>query len=517
MAHVSPLFPPARVDDLVRQIRSTSGETRPLHTPLTGEHIADIPVSSLGDVDAAFVAARQAQARWARTPMAQRAKALLRLHDLVLASRDELAELIHLESGKTRKNAFDELSHLALTARYYGRRLKRQMRSRRRNGVYPVLTGITINRVPKGVVGIISPWNYPLTMAMSDGIPALAAGNTVVLKPDSQSPLTALAGVELLRRAGFPADAWQIVCGAGSVVGTAIVEQADYICFTGSTATGTGIAKLAAERLVGYSLELGGKNPMIVLPGADIEKAASIAVGACYSSAGQLCVSVERLYVHDSQYDAFREAFARRTSSLSLGAGFGWEVDMGSLVSAAQLETIVKHVDDALANGASVVAGGKARPDIGPYFFEPTILEGVTDAAACYRDETFGPLVSLYRYSSVDDAVDRANDSVYGLNAAVVGPVAEAKAVAKRLKAGTVNVNEGYAATFASIDAPMGGMKESGTGRRQGDEGIWRYTETQAVGVQHLVPVLGPDGVPPRFYAGFMTFALRILRHVPRA
>ena len=286
---------PARAAELTSLIRTTSGEHRTTHSPLTGDPIADIPVSSITDVDEAFATARVAQAAWSQTSLRDRKKALLRLHDLVLEHQDELLDLIQLESGKSRAHAFDEVAHLALTARFYARRLKKQIGTRRRNGALPGLTSITVNQVPKGVVGIISPWNYPLTMAISDGIPAIAAGNAVVHKPDSQSPLIALAGVELMRKAGIPADVWQVVSGAGSVVGTAIIERADYVCFTGSTATGKLIAQQAAARLISCSLELGGKNPMIVLPSADIDKAAAGAVQAFISSAGQLCVSIERL------------------------------------------------------------------------------------------------------------------------------------------------------------------------------------------------------------------------------
>ncbi|WP_245527703.1 succinic semialdehyde dehydrogenase [Aeromicrobium marinum] len=506
-----------RITQLTRQIRSTSAETRTTTSPLTGRPLAEVPVSSLEDVDDAFDAARAAQVAWAATPIARRQRAFLRLHDLVLRHQDELLDLIQLESGKSRAHAFDEVAHLALTARYYARRMKRQLAPSRRNGAIPGLTSVHVNQVPKGVVGIIAPWNYPLTMALSDGLPAIAAGNAVVLKPDSQSPLIALAGVELLRKAGIPTDVWQVVSGAGSVVGTAIIEQADYICFTGSTATGTLVAKQAAERLVSCSLELGGKNPMIVLPGADVDRAAAGAVTACFSSAGQLCVSIERLYVHDSLYDAFREAFVERVRSLSIGPSLDWDADIGSLVSAAQLETTAKHVDDAIANGASVLVGGRARPDLGPFFYEPTVLEGVTAAAECFADETFGPLVSLYRFGDVEEAVALANAGEYGLNASIWGPVPDAREIAPRIKAGTVNINEGFSATFGSVDAPMGGMRSSGTGRRQGPEGLLRYTEPQSVGVQRLVPVGGPDFLSAKIFARVMTVALALLRRTRRA
>ena len=508
---------PQRIAELTSLIRSTSGESRATVSPLTGEAVAEIPVSSIDDVEAAFDAARAAQVAWAQTSLRERRRALLRLHDLVLERREELLDLIQVESGKARAHAFDEVAHVALTARFYARRLRRQMKPQRRSGALPGLTSVRVNQVPKGVVGIISPWNYPLTMAISDGLPALAAGNTVVHKPDSQSPLIALAGIELMRDAGFPPDVWQVVSGAGSVVGTAIVERADYICFTGSTATGSLIARQAADRLVSCSLELGGKNPMIVLPDADVEKAAAGAVEACFSSAGQLCVSIERLYVPDAQYDRFRDSFVRRVQALSLGAGLDWDVDMGSLVSPAQLETVTKHVDDAVANGATVLTGGNARPDLGPYFYEPTVLEGVTAAAECFAGETFGPLVSLYRYDTVDDVVDLANASEYGLNASIWGPTRQARAVAARIKAGTVNINEGFSASFGSIDAPMGGMRHSGLGRRQGAEGILRYTEPQSVAVQRGMPMSGPGFLRPETYAKILTIGLKVLRRTPRA
>ena len=508
---------PARAEELTGLIRTTSGERRTTRSPLTGDPVADIPVSSVADVDDAFAAAREAQKAWAQTSLRARKKALLRLHDLVLEHQDELLDLIQVESGKSRAHAFDEVAHLALTARFYARRLKKQIGTRSRNGALPGLTSITVNQVPKGVVGIISPWNYPLTMAISDGIPAIAAGNAVVHKPDSQSPLIALAGVELMRKAGIPADVWQVVSGEGSVVGTAIIDRADYVCFTGSTATGKLIAQQAAARLISCSLELGGKNPMIVLPSADIDKAAAGAVQACFSSAGQLCVSIERLYVPESRFEEFKAAFVSRVEHLALGAALDWDADIGSLVSQAQLDTVTDHVKDAVAHGATVLVGGRPRPDIGPYFYEPTVLEGVTPEAECFAGETFGPLVSLYPYRTVDDAIALANQGEYGLNASLWGKPREARAIAARIKAGTININEGFSATFGSVDAPMGGMRQSGLGRRQGAEGILRYTEPQAVGVQRGFPVAGPSFLQPRTYARLLTAGLRILRRTPRA
>ncbi|MCD9198860.1 succinic semialdehyde dehydrogenase [Aeromicrobium wangtongii] len=507
----------ARIAELTRLVRSTTGTSRTARSPITGEGFAEIPQSDPDDVEEAFRIARRTQTSWAQTSLRERKRALLRLHDLLLERQDELMDIVQLETGKSRFDAFGEVLHLALTARYYGRRLHRQLRPSHPSGVFPGLTSIELRRVPKGVVGIISPWNYPLTVALCDGLPALAAGNTVVHKPDAQTPLSALAAVELLREAGFPADAWQVVLGDGPVVGGAIVQRADYICFTGSTATGRLVAQGAAERLVGCSLELGGKNAMIVLPGADLGKAAAGALAACFSTAGQLCVSVERLYVPAEAYDAFSDELLARVRTMSLGVGFDWDPDMGSLVSQQQLDAVSRHVDDAVAHGATVLAGGVPRPDLGPWFYEPTVLEDVPPTAQLYAGETFGPVVSLYPYRDVDEAVELANAGEYGLNASVWGPVREAKAVAARIKAGTVNINEGYAGTFASVDAPMGGMRQSGLGRRQGDEGIWRYTESQSVAVQRLLPITGPASMARERYAGLVTTSLKILRRTPRA
>ncbi len=508
---------PARVAALTALIRSTSGDARTLKAPFTDEPIAEIPASSLDDVDAAFSAAHVAQERWAQTPLRERKRVLLKFHDLVLSHQDELMDLIQVEGGKSRRDAFVEVLHTAMTARFYARRMRRQLKPQARSGMVPGLVSVRVNHVPKGVVGIISPWNYPLTMAIPDGLAAIAAGNAVVHKPDSQSPLTTLAAVELLRAAGLPDDIWQVVSGSGSVVGAAIIDQADYVCFTGSTATGIGVAKQAADRLITASLELGGKNPMIVLPGADVEKAAAGAIHACFHGAGQTCVSIERMYVHTSLYDDFKKAFARNADAVALGPSFEWDADMGSLVSAAQLEGVVKHIEDAVANGATIVAGGKPRPDLGPFFHEPTILEGVTEAAEVCENETFGPVVSLYPYTDVDDAVRLANSGEYGLNASIWGPTRTARRIAPHIKAGTVNINDGFMASFGSIDAPMGGMRKSGSGRRQGAEGILRYTEPQSVAVQRLMPTMGPESIPFSTRSKLFTAAFKLVRRTPRA
>jgi succinate-semialdehyde dehydrogenase / glutarate-semialdehyde dehydrogenase len=509
---------PEYVEPLLARLVATSGRTVEVRSPLNGAPLAHLPQSSDADLDEAFARARRAQQAWARTSLEARSAALLRLHDLVLDRQDEIIDLIVWESGKARKHAFDEPLHIALTARYYARTARQHLDPQRKLGVVPGLTRVAVNRVPKGVVGIITPWNYPFTMALCDGLPALLAGNAVVAKPDAQTMLSALLAAQLLEEAGFPRDLWQVVSGPGPEVGGGIVERSDYVCFTGSTATGRIIARGCAERLIGCSLELGGKNPLLVLRDADLEKAAEGAVRATFSNGGQLCVSIERMFVADQVYDRFVERFVARTDAMTLGATLDWDNDMGSLISQAQLDTVTAHVEDAVAKGARVLTGGKARPDLGPYFFEPTILEGVTPDMTCFGRETFGPVVSLYRFHDEADAIARANEGEYGLNASIYSrDGARARAIAPYIKCGTVNINEAFAATFASIDAPMGGMRQSGLGRRQGSEGIHRFTETQSVATQKLLRFGPMLGMSDQAYGKVMTANLRLMKKLGRA
>jgi len=511
-------FDPEYVANLTGRIIASSGTSVTAYAPATGNPLAVVPQSTEADVKEAFARARRAQQVWQRTSIDDRAAMLLRLHDIVLDRQDEIMDLICWESGKARKHAYDEPVHIALTARYYGRTAHDHLDTERRRGVIPGLTRAEVNRIPKGVVGIISPWNYPFTMALCDGIPALLAGNAVVTKPDAQTMLSALLGAQLLEEAGFPRDLWNVVAGPGRELGTPIIQRSDYICFTGSTATGKLIAQQCADRLIGCSLELGGKNPILILRDADLDKAAEGAVRACFSNAGQLCVSTERMFVADQVYDRFTERFVAATKAMNLSAGLEWGSDMGSLISQDQLDTVTAHVADAVAKGATVLAGGRARPDLGPFFYEPTILEGVTPEMTCFGNETFGPVISLYRFHDEADAIARANDGDYGLNAAIYSrDVRRARVIARQVKCGTVNINEAFGATFASIDAPMGGMRQSGMGRRQGSEGIHRYTETQAVASQAVLRLAPQYGLSDEQYARTMTLSLRVLKKLGRA
>jgi succinate-semialdehyde dehydrogenase/glutarate-semialdehyde dehydrogenase len=509
---------PALVRRLARRVVAAPRATHHVsHTPMTGAPLASLPLSTREDVVVAVDAARAAQRAWARTPMELRERILLRYHDLVLERQVELLDVVQLESGKTRLQAFEEVADVALVARHYARNAASYLRPRRRTGLFPVLTRSTEHHHPRGVVGIVSPWNYPLSLSVTDALPALMAGNAVVLRPDLQASLTALQAVQLLTEAGLPESVLQVVLGDGENVGQAVVDLADYVCFTGSTGTGRRVAASVATRLAGYSLELGGKNSMYVADDADLDKAVHGAVRACFSSAGQLCISVERLLVHAAVVDEFRTRFVAAVEAMTLGPALAYGTDMGSLVSAAQLARVSDHVDDARAKGATVLTGGRARPDLGPYFYEPTVLEGVTAAMDVRDDETFGPVVSLYTVHGDDEAVRAANDTDYGLNASVwTRDTARGRRVATAIEAGTVNVNEGYAAAWGSVAAPMGGMKQSGVGRRHGSEGILKYTESQNVTVQHVLPIAPVAGLSDEAYARVMTAALRTLKAVGR-
>src|SRR3954447_5819038 len=416
---------------------------------------------------------------------------------------------------------------VALVSRYYARTAEKHLRTRRRWGAFPFLTSTYEYHHPVGVVGVIAPWNYPLTLSISDAIPALAAGNAVVMKTDSQTPFSALIGLKLFAEAGLPDGVLQVVTGAGSELGPELIDNVDYIMFTGSTSVGRGVAEHAGKRLIPSSMELGGKNAMIVLEDANVEKTLDGAVRAMFSNGGQLCISAERLFVHEKIANEFVPKLVERVKQMKVGAAFDYSYEMGSLVSQKQLETVESHVQDAVDKGATVLTGGRARPDLGPYFYEPTLLDDVRPGMTLFADETFGPVVTVSRFGSDDEAVARANDSDFGLNFSVwTGDVARVfggggrapaggRGRGRRLEAGTVNINEGYIAAWGSIDAPMGGMKDSGVGRRHGAEGIRKYTEPQTVAVQRVMPIAPPRHVPPKLWARAMTLGLRLLRYIP--
>jgi succinate-semialdehyde dehydrogenase / glutarate-semialdehyde dehydrogenase len=306
-----------------------------------------------------------------------------------------------------------------------------------------------------------------------------------------------------------------VLTGSGRQIGTPLIDASDFLCFTGSTETGRVVASQAGRNLIKCSLELGGKNPMIVLDDADLGRAVHGAIQGCFPSAGQLCVSFERLYVQSGIFETFLDAFVRRTKALRLGSALDYSADVGSLISQEQLDKVTAHVQDAVSKGATVLAGGTARPDLGPYFFEPTILADVTPEMKLFHEETFGPVVSIYPFDDPEDAIRRANDSEYGLNASVwTRNLRRGREIAQSIHCGTVNLNEAYVATWGA-HAPMGGMKDSGVGRRHGEEGFTKYTEAQTVSVAPFAPLFPPFGMDVELAARLFPALLRIVKHVP--
>lgn len=507
----------ALLKDLAGRVQALDPGTRlDVLNSMTGQVLADVPRCTPADVAAAAARARAVQPTWAATPVEERAAMLLRFHDLVLDRQDEVLDLIQLENGKARRHAFEEIIDVAMVSRYYANTAAGYLEPKRRQGAQLALTEVWELHHPKGLVGVISPWNYPLTLGISDSIPAIVAGNAVLTKPDQQTPFATLWAVRLLEEAGMPEGLVQVVTGSGAELGTSIIEQSDFLMFTGSTAVGRTVAAQAGEQLIDCSMELGGKNALLILDDADVNKAVNGAIRACFSNTGQLCISIERIYVPAAMWDQFSTRFAAATKKMKLSGALDYSADMGSLISEKQLTTMTRHVNDAVEKGAVVLAGGRPRPDLGPYFYEPTILTGVHDGMIVYADETFGPLVSLYRVESEAEAIDKANDSPYGLNFSVwTSNPKHGREVAAKLQAGTVNVNEAYAAAWASVDAPMGGMKASGMGRRHGEHGILKYTESQTIAVERLLPVGAPTWLGAGTYARVMTKGIRLLRRIP--
>jgi acyl-CoA reductase-like NAD-dependent aldehyde dehydrogenase len=507
----SPVWPPhvdaAYVDSLRGHVAGASSRTACAVAPFTGEPLPAVPQTDPAAVPALADRARAAQARWAARDVGDRAEVVLRLARLVLADRERLLDLVQWETGKSRVHAHVELLGLPAVAAYYARHAAGHLAEQAVTSGAPGLVRTRVVHRPKGLVGVVAPWNYPLFLAVGDVLPALLAGNAVLSKADSQAPLALLAARALAAEAGLPDDLWQVVAGPGSALGEPLLDHVDHLAFTGSTATGRRLAAACGERLVSASMELGGKNAMIVRADADLAAAVTGAVQACFSNAGQICIGIERIYVHESRYDEFVDRLAGAAQSVTLGASYDYAHEVGSLTSAAQLAVTRDHVEDALAKGAKAVAGGRGRPDLGPFFFEPTVLVDVRPDMTVHAAETFGPVVSVHPVVDDRDAVARANDSEYGLSASIwSADLDAARALAAQVRAGSVNINDGYLAAIASVAAPMGGTGASGLGRRHGPDGLLRFTEAQTVAAQRRAT---PYPARPKAWLAAMTGVLR--------
>lgn len=455
--------------------------TIPVFNPATGEEVGAVPATARGDVSDVVARARKAQRAWGEAPFSERAAVLRRFHDLLLDEADRVMDTVQRETGKARRDALTEVVTVAGTARYYLAHGEGHLRERRRQPAVPGLTSARVVHKPIGVVGLITPWNFPFLLSIGDALPALLAGNAAVVKPCEITPLSAELGRELLIASGLHPDLLQLVHGDGAEVGQELIRHVGFIGFTGSTEVGRKVAVGAGENLIPFSLELGGKNPMVVLADAPLADTVTGFLSGAFSNTGQTCICTEKIYVERAIYDRFVEALAERIGAMEIGWSLDFDKDMGSLISEEHTEKVWSHVEDALGKGAQALVGGRRRSDLGPCFVEPTILTGVTPDMIAYREETFGPVVSLEAVDSAEEAIEKANDSPYGLNASVWGGDGDrAFRVARRLETGSACINSTLL-IYNTFDAPMGGVKHSGVGRRHGEHGILRFTEEQSI------------------------------------
>ena len=453
--------------------------TATIRNPATGSIVGTVRWTDPADVPRIAAGLRQAQRGWESRGAAGRAKVLARYAVWLGEHRDEIESLLISETGKSATDAAQEVPLLIMIASYYIKTMEKALAPDTRPASLPFLSvkKITVYYRPRPVVGVIAPWNYPVANLLMDGIAALAAGCAVLLKPSERTPLTA----ELLLRGWLDSGAPEVVAivqGAREAV-EAVVDNADYVQFTGSSATGAKVMERAARRLVPVSLELGGKDPMIVLEDADVELAAHAAVWGAMFNAGQTCVSVERVYVLEQVYDEFVNAVVRDVQKLKMGAGEGF--DFGAQIDDGQVAITERHVADALAKGAKAITGGQRGSGPGS-FYEPTVLIGVDHSMACMTEETFGPTLPIMKVSTVAEAVRLANDSPYGLSASVFSRDAErANDVALELDCGAVNVND-VISNLMCATAPMGGWKTSGIGARFGGaDGLRKFCRQEVV------------------------------------
>jgi len=450
--------------------------------PATGEVLREFECASAAEVQAAVARARAAQPSWGKLPVRERVRVLREFQKRLHAAKREVSELITREAGKPVVEALlTEVVVVLDAARYCIRNAPRFLRPERVPHSNPAMKAKSgrLLRSPWGVVGIISPWNYPFSVPAGETLAALVAGNAVVLKPSEFTPLCALELERLLCEAGLPEGVFQVVVGDGST-GAALTESSvDKLIFTGSVATGKRVALAAAARLVPVVLELGGKDPMVVLDDADLDVVSSAAVWGAFVNAGQTCLSVERCYVHRRLYEKFLEACVDKTERLRTGNGMDPATDVGPLIHQRQLRIVEAHVEEARARGARLLTGGCLLPELGANFYAPTVLADVTHAMRIMRQETFGPVLPVMPFDDDDEAVRLANDSEFGLAASVwTRDRARGEALARRIHAGTVMVND-VVSCFGISEAPHGGFKSSGLGRTHGRLGLEEMVRLQ--------------------------------------
>lgn len=453
-----------------------------VENPSTGAVIQDVPDLSEAQVAELVERARAAQPGWAALGFGGRARYFKRMQKWFIDNTERIAQTIHEENGKSMDEATIEVMYGVLASAFWAKHAGKYLADETVSSRSPFVLGrhLVIRYEPVGVVGVIGPWNNPLLNNFGDVIPALAAGNSVILKPSEVTPLTSLLMAEMCLAVGLPEDVFRVATGAGGT-GAALVERVDGLMFTGSTRTGKKVAGRCGERLIPVSLELGGKDPVIVLADADLERAANVTLFSAMHNSGQTCISSERVYVEAPVYDEFVALMTERFKSLRVGesTGFGTS-ESGSLTFPPQLDTVTRHVEDAVAGGAKALTGGGVREGEGR-FFEPTLLVDVDQDMACMREETFGPTLPIMKVADANEAVRLANDSAFGLQAAVyTKDLAKGQRIARELQAGTVTVNDALANYFA-LELPMGGWKDSGLGARHGRDGIRKFTKRQSI------------------------------------
>jgi acyl-CoA reductase-like NAD-dependent aldehyde dehydrogenase len=457
--------------------------------PASGEVTRRIPVTPSSALPEIFDRARAAQASWARRSVRDRSKLLRNLRDTIFESREEVIDVIAGESGKPRvEGVFAELLLALDTSDFLARRASAWLRPERvphHNLALKAKSG-WLEYEPHGVVAVISPWNYPFSIPMSQLIAAVVAANAVLLKPSELTPATGALVGELFARAGFPGNLVQVIQGGGEV-GAALIEAGpDKVFFTGSVPTGKRIAEVCARKLIPSVLELGGKDAMIVLADADLDVASSAAIWGGFTNCGQACLSVERIYVERPVADEFIDLCVAKTKKLRIGAPADPDVEIGPMIRLGQLEKVEEQLQDAIDRGGNILTGGRRRPDLGPNFLEPAVVVNVNHSMKLMREETFGPVIAIRPITSPEEAIELANDSPFALSASVwTRDSHKGREIASRLRAGSVMIND-VASYYGISEAPHGGRGASGWGRTHSRFGLLEMVQVKYVDVDRL-------------------------------